>query len=226
MALTEVIACSGFPTQVALGAALMAAGFAPVRDDGILNVEFVVLLSLLDTLAIAALVVFFLRSYGEPLGAVFLGEREISPEVRAGILMTPLVLLISAVVMLTIQLVAPWLRTVDRNPLQDLIRTPGDIAVFAIVVVLAGGVREEIQRGFVLHRFEQSLGGKVIGVLVASIAFGAGHLVQGGDAAVTTAILGALWGVLYLRRRSIVAAVVSHSCFNLLQLAQFAMLGR
>ena len=34
-----------------------------------------------------------------------------------------------------------------------------DAAIFALVVMIAGGVREEIQRGFVLHRFEQYLGG-------------------------------------------------------------------
>ena len=32
---------------------------------------------------------------------------------------------------------------------------------------------------------------------------------------------GAFWGVVYLRRRSVVAPVVSHSGFNLLQIVQF-----
>ena len=63
------------------------------------------------------------------------------------------------------------------------------------------------------------------GVIVASAVFGAGHRVQGADAAVATAILGAFWAVTYLRRRSVIAPVVSHSGFNLLQLLQFATLG-
>ena len=65
-----------------------------------------------------------------------------------------------------------------------------------------------------------------VGVVVASAAFGAGHLMQGTDAAVTTALLGAFWAVVYLRRRSIVGPMVSHAGFNLLQLAQFIVIGR
>jgi membrane protease YdiL (CAAX protease family) len=63
-------------------------------------------------------------------------------------------------------------------------------------------------------------------VVVASIAFGAGHFLQGADAAVATALLGAFWAVVYLRRRSTVAPMVSHSGFNLMQLAQFMVIGR
>jgi membrane protease YdiL (CAAX protease family) len=62
--------------------------------------------------------------------------------------------------------------------------------------------------------------------VVASVLFGAGHLIQGADAAIATGILGAFWGVVYLRRRSVAAPVVSHSGFNLLQLAQALILGR
>ena len=99
-------------------------------------------------------------------------------------------------------------------------------AVFAVVVVVAGGIREEIQRAFLLRRFEQWLGGAGVGVLVTSAAFGAGHLVQGADAAIATGVLGAFWAIIYLRRRSVAAPIVSHAGFNLLQLAQFLLFGR
>ena len=49
------------------------------------------------------------------------------------------------------------------------------------------------------------------------------------DLAVTglaVCLLGMFWAVVYLRRRSIVAPVISHSGFNLLQLAQFFIAGR
>ena len=91
--------------------------------------------------------------------------------------------------------------------------------------MIAGGIREELQRAFVLRRFERQLGGPLVGVIVASAAFGAGHRVQGADAAIATALLGAFWAVTYLRRRSVIAPVISHSGFNLLQLLQFATLG-
>ncbi len=45
------------------------------------------------------------------------------------------------------------------NPFATLASTRMEFVVLALVAVLAGGVREEIQRAFILHRFEQRLGG-------------------------------------------------------------------
>ena len=95
---------------------------------------------------------------------------------------------------------------------------PLEILLLIIVAVIAGGLREEIQRAFILYRVEQYLGGGLIGLVVFSLVFGAGHVLQGWDAAIATAVLGAGWGALYLARRSIVAAVVSHSAFNILEI--------
>ena len=44
---------------------------------------------------------------------------------------------------------------------------------------------------------------------------------QGADAAIATGLLGVFWGIVYLRRRSVVAPMVSHSGFNLLELVQY-----
>jgi len=124
-----------------------------------------------------------------------------------------------------IQQVAPWLHTVPTNPMQNFVRTPRDAAAFAVIAVVAGGLREEVQRAFLLRRFERWLGGGRVGVIVTSVAFGLGHKIQGLDAAVATSLLGGFWAFIYLRRRSVVAPVVSHSGFNLLQLAQFPEAG-
>ena len=91
-------------------------------------------------------------------------------------------------------------------------------------VVLAGGVREELQRAFILHRFEQALGGAWIGLAIFSIIFGLFHLQQGADAAIAVGLLGLGWGVLYLRRRSVVASIVSHAGFDVVQVLQQVLL--
>jgi membrane protease YdiL (CAAX protease family) len=129
-------------------------------------------------------------------------------------------------VLMAIQALVPRLHNVASNPMQDLISGPRNAAIFAVVVVVAGGVREEIQRAFILHRFDVWLGGGTVGLIVGSIAFGAGHIVQGYDAAVATGLLGVFWGAVYLRRRSVIAPIVSHSGFNLLELLQYLALVR
>jgi membrane protease YdiL (CAAX protease family) len=225
-ALLEVILCSDYPTQLALAATFAAFGFRPLAADKTLQISYVALLSLLDTVFLIGLMLFFLRTHGESPREVFLGQAPVGGEIRRGLPLALLALLIAGAVMLTIQLLFPWLHTVEHNPLQDLVRTPADALLFGLVVVVAGGVREELQRAFLLRRFERWLGGARVGIIVTSIAFGAGHFVQGADAVIATAVLGAFWAVVYLRRQSSVAPIVSHSAFNLLQLAQFFAIGR
>lgn len=223
LALVEVIACSDFPTQLLLGVVFTLAGFSPQTSDGSLRISFVAALSLLDTVALVGLMWMFLIARGDRPRDVFLGTRDIGAEVRAGIPMILLALVVAVTVLLSLRALTPWMHNVPTNPLQDLVQRPRDVALFALVAVIAGGVREELQRAFLMNRFERWLGGPTVGVVVASAAFGAGHVVQGWDAAIATAVLGAFWAIVYLRRRSVVAPIVSHSGFNLLQLMQLVV---
>jgi membrane protease YdiL (CAAX protease family) len=225
IALLEILLCSDYPTQLALAATMAAAGYRPFAADGRLLVGYVVTLSLLDSVLLVGLILLFLRAHGERPREVFLGWRPFGAEARAGVPLTFAALGIGIGVLAAVRLLAPSLHTVADNPFQNLIRTPRDAGLFALVVVVAGGIREEIQRAFLLRRFDLWLGGGTIGVVVTSVAFGAGHLLQGADAAIATGTLGAFWGVVYLRRRSAVAPVVSHSGFNLLQIVQYVVVG-
>jgi membrane protease YdiL (CAAX protease family) len=174
---------------------------------------------------VVGLVLMFLVAHGERPKDVIFGGRRLAPEVLAGLTLTPVAVAIAVAVLLTSQKLAPWLHTVEHNPLQDVLASPRDAWLFVLVVIFAGGVREEFQRAFILHRFRVWLGGTAIGLVITSVAFGAGHLTQGADAAIATGLLGLLWGVVYVRRQSAVAPMVSHAGFDLLQIAQF-LIGR
>lgn len=45
------------------------------------------------------------------------------------------------------------------------------------------------------------------------------------DAAIATGTLGAFWAILYLRRRSSVAPIISHAGFNAIEVFRVAMGG-
>jgi membrane protease YdiL (CAAX protease family) len=218
VALIEVFLCSDWPTQLALGATFVALGYGPYKH-GALSIGYVVGVSLADAALLIGLVLVFLTAHGESPAAVLNGRRRPLPEIIAGLSLTLVALAIGAAVLMVVQHFAPSLHTVPENPLQALLKSKRNALLFALVVIVAGGVREEIQRAFLLHRFEQWLGGGTVGVIVTSVAFGAGHLLQGVDAAIATGLLGAFWGVVYLRRRSIVAPMISHAGFDLLQIA-------
>jgi uncharacterized protein len=217
----EVILTSGFPTQIALIVALRGVGLDLRTEDGGLSPIFIFTLSLLDAAIIVGLVLLFLRSHRESARDVLLGPRPLLREAALGVAIVPAVFFAVVLILTLLLTLAPWLHNVPRNPLEDLLTTRRDALIFAVVVMIAGGVREEIQRGFILHRFGQYLGGMHVGLLVHSVVFGLGHLDQGYDAAIATGTLGLMWGLLFIARRSIVAPVVSHAGFNLLQLVKF-----
>lgn len=226
VALFEVLLCSGYPTQLALGGTLSALGFRPFDTAGSLTTSYVVAVSLADALVIVGLVILFLRSHGERARDVIVGDRPAAREAAAGVPLIFVALTIAIGVLLLVQQFAPGLHTVTTNPLEALLRQPRDAWLFALVVVVAGGVREEVQRAFILHRFNVWLGGGTAGLVVTSVAFGSGHLLQGVDAALATGLLGAFWGYVYLRRRSAIAPIVSHAGFDLLQIGQFLLARR
>lgn len=214
-AILEVGLCSGFPTQLAVAALLVVVGIAPSPGPaGMLTLEYVVALSLADAVLLMGLVAYFLRRHGEHPAAVFLGARPWFPELRLGLLLVPAVVVLATAVLWLIHTFWPWVANVPENPIGALIRSPRDALVLLVVAVVAGGIREELQRAFILHRFEQRLGGGWLGLVVFSAAFGLGHYVQGWDAAIVTGMLGALWGTLFLLRGSVVAAMVCHAGFN------------
>lgn len=224
VAASQALLVSGVPTQVLVFAALyFAVGLAYLDPDGQVAFSFFVALSLVDTLLVVGLIAVFLRQNGEDPRHVFIGARRVLPEAVRGLLLVPVVFLVVALLVLALRTAFPWMHTVEQNPLEAFMRTPGQAAVFLVVVVLAGGVREELQRAFILHRFERYLGGIHIGLILFTLTFGALHLEQGIDVAVAIGVLGLWWGLVYIRRRSAVLPLVNHAGFNALQVVQAVM---
>jgi membrane protease YdiL (CAAX protease family) len=231
IALGEVLLCSSVPTQLLISGLLAAAGWAPLtasRGGGTqLSLPFVMTLSLADTLLLIVLMVLLMRAHGESASALWVGPGKVRRELLVGVLLIPVVFFMVVVLLNGLRLFAPWLHNVPTNPLEQLAgNTPVEAAMFGLVAIVAGGVREELQRAFLLHRFEQHLGGANVGVIVWSVTFGLLHMTQGWDAAITTGALGFFWALLYLDRRSSVAPVVSHAGFNSLEVFRVALFGQ
>lgn len=224
-AVVQVVACSGIPTQLLLVQLLAVFGIRPFGEGDALNVTWVVLLSLADTILLITLICVLLAANRESIRGVFFGRRPVLTEIPLGLGSVVPVLLTAALVLLAARAIAPWLHNVPDNPLAGLLKSPRDAWLFAVVALVAGGLREEVQRAFLLTRFEQHLGGARVGLVVTSVAFGLGHLLQGFDAALATGTLGLVWGALYLWRRSAVAPVVSHAGFNSLEIARYLLVG-
>jgi membrane protease YdiL (CAAX protease family) len=223
-AIFEVFICSGFPTQILLIFVMRAFGMSMFAGEGRLSPPFVFTLSLVDAMLVIGLVLFFLRVHHESARHVLIGQRPVIREALLGIAVLPAVFMFVLLVLVVILRFAPHLHNITRNPLEDMLRNRHDALIFAAVVMIAGGVREEIQRGFIVHRFGQYLGGAGWGIAIYSVFFGLGHIEQGIDAMIATGLLGVGWGLLYVARRSVIAPMVSHAGFNLAQLVKYLTL--
>jgi len=220
VAALEVAVCSDYPTQFLISSLLIAAGLAPTKPGGTeLSLPFVLTLSMVDTLVLIVLMVLLMRARGESATELWLGHVKARREALIGLSLVPAVFLMVVVLLNLVRLLMPSLHNVAINPLEQLAgNTAFDAAMFGLVAIIAGGVREELQRAFLLHRFKQHLGGATVGVIIISVLFGLGHATQGWDAVITTGALGMFWAVLYLDRRSSIAPVVSHAGFNSLEI--------
>jgi membrane protease YdiL (CAAX protease family) len=215
-ALAEVLLCSGYPTQLLIIAVLGAFGITPMAGDTI-SPTFVFLVSGIDTVLLLSLIFMFLTLSADRPSHVFFQEGRVITEVSVGMLLLPAVFGLVVGGQLLIRVLAPFLRNVDVSPFASLLSSPVLLAGFIALVLIAGGVREELQRAFLLYRFEQRLGGGGLGIALTSIAFGLGHTLQGWDAAVITALMGAFWGAIYLTRRNVACTITNHALFNLSQ---------
>ena len=220
-ALLEVCLCSGAPTQLLVGGLLALFGLR-TGADGQITLQLLAFLAGLDTLILVGLVVALLVVGGESPRRVLLGTRPATGEVLRGFGLVPWVFLLAVGTGMVLMRWAPGL--FSPNPFATLATTRMEFALLALVAVLAGGVREEIQRAFILHRFEQRLGGALVGVLTFGVLFGLGHYVQGWSVVIVTALLGMLWSVVYVLRRSVIAPMVSHASFNLIEVIGFGLL--
>jgi membrane protease YdiL (CAAX protease family) len=213
----EVVLCSGLPTQLALTGVARLAGLEPLTPTGGLSVAFITAISLGDTVLLVSLIVWLLRRRGERLRDVFLGDRPQRRDVTLGLVLVPALLVFISSTMWLLRSWNPDLRNVPDNPLEAMARTVGGAIAMVVVSMVAGGVREELQRAFLLHRFRTDLGGAMNGLILTSVGFGLGHVVQGWDAMIVTGMLGAFWGAVYLSRGSVTTGVVSHALTNAAQ---------
>ncbi len=219
-ALVQAIAVCGIPTQVIVAAVLiLVAGMAPLGTEG-LSLEFIATVSFLDTALVALLIRLFLLLSRENSSDVYLGRRPVLGEIGRGLALVPITFLLVVGLVSGVRAVAPWLHNVKVSPLEAFMRNPLDAAIFLVVVVLAGGVREELQRGFILHRFGQRLGGMWVGNLTFGLAFGLLHFDQGWDIALVIGLLGLAWGAFFIRRGSVLVSVANHAGFNAAQVLQ------
>lgn len=210
-ALVEVILCTDLLATLALQGTFALLGYeihSILRSPRLLA-AFLLGNSALIVATIAAILNLRREEWRTLLGRDFQWQRE----AVIGLYFVPMLFVATASVGLFFSRFLPELVT-SENPMLSMIKTPMDMFWFLLTAVTTGGLKEEIQRAFVLRRFEKYMGGIYLGLVLWTLYFGIGHALQGFDNAVGAGVLGLLFGLIYIGRQSIVAPAVAHAVYD------------
>jgi len=221
--LVEILLALGIATDQL---ALLILSPLGIATDPLRSVKTLAGVTTLSSCLLLALLGVLLRLRGEAPMPLLLGARRaFRGEVARGLILLPLIFLAVYYLKSVFRHLLPGLYSGEKNVLEELMRGPGDLVLFLAVALFSGGIREEIQRGFVIRRFEEGLGPARLGAFLYAVFFGFGHLVQGRDEAIIAGILGLLWGLVFAVRRSVVAPMISHGLYDALELIRYYAFG-
>jgi membrane protease YdiL (CAAX protease family) len=102
---------------------------------------------------------------------------------------------------------------------------PAELLLAAVMVTVVALAEETIFRGYLMLRFQAVLRGSALAVLLSSLIFSVGHGYEGSAGLVTVGVMGAVFAIIYLWRRSLVAPIVMHFLQDFLSIVLPPLLG-
>lgn len=163
------------------------------------------------------LLLLVMRARGERIADLGFRRHVWKPDLLIGLALVPVLFLMNGVIAAVFQTYLPK-HFSSHNPLLEIIHTRQELGLFVFSALFAGGIKEELQRAFILTRFRKYLGGAWLGLFLWSIAFGAAHYVQGWQGIVAAGVFGFVFGAVYLARGSLLAPMVAHGLYDSLVL--------
>jgi membrane protease YdiL (CAAX protease family) len=219
LALIEVLLLSGLVSSIL--ASLPFTAFGAKKTQLLLNnANFIAAFVLIEAGITFVLLAVVLKIRQETLPSIGLHWRRWKSQLFIGLASTPFLFLASGAVIFVFKVFLPKY-FVELNPLTETIHTPLQLVFFIFAAIVAGGIKEELQRAFILTRFRLHLGGAGLGLILWSLVFGAGHYMQGLQGIVTAVIFGLIFGVIYILNRCILAPIIAHSAYDILALLAY-----
>lgn len=206
-----------------LGSFLTQIGFSfwGISSDQILqNSQLLFVFFISEGSLTILLIAFFLWTRGEAFRKIGWDWTHVFREAGIGVGSVPVLFGATLLVGTFFYLVLPGYVS-TTNPMLEMVKSRIDLLLFLISSILVGGLKEEIQRAFILVRFEDHLGGILVGLGVWSVVFGFEHQLQGVDKAAGAGVLGLLFGLIFVWRRKLAAPIVSHALYDVVTVTLF-----
>jgi len=190
------------------------------------NLSFVLLAvaTIFRDLGLVSLILFFLWRNGENVERIGWSLRRAGREAALGVaLFIPFVFGAALLErgLLRVGLSRP------ATPLPCFLEARGgsEFLLAAVLVAVVAVAEEIIFRGYLILRFQAVLRGSARAVLLSSVIFSLGHGYEGSAGLVTVGVMGAVFAVIYLWRRSLVAPIVMHFLQDFLSIVLLPFLG-
>ena len=180
-----------------------------VTRQGMLSFVFVAASTILRDLALVCLILFFFWRNGEPVRKLGWTSRHLERNIFLGlVLYLPLVFVISLVEQL---LVAAGLSE-PSVPAPSMFDIQGrwEVALAVILIVVVAISEETIFRGYLFVRLQTATRGTAVAVFLSAAIFAMGHGYEGSLGVVTIGVMGLIFNLIYLWRKSLVTPIVLH----------------
>lgn len=174
-----------------------------------LGFTIIALSTIFRDLALVALIQFFLWRNGESLNRIGWTLPGALTEIGLG-----LVLFIPAFVATSAlnQLLQAAGLSGPTSPSPSFLSPSGawQVALAVVLVIVVAVAEETIFRGYLILRFENVLRSAVAAVLLSAMVFSIGHGYEGEAGVVTVGVMGVIFALVYIWRRSLVAPITMH----------------
>ena len=185
----------------------MALSFVAGKEQDLRFTQIAVA-SILNDLALLSLVLYFVWRNHEPVQSIGWNFDRLGRDVTLGlILFVPVYLGGNALANLLHEL---GLSAPARQPSFLAVTGLRQVALSLAIVTVVAVVEETVFRGYLMLRFEAVGGSRGAAVIFSSLMFSLGHGYEGTAGAITVFVLGVIFALIYVWRRSLAAPMVIH----------------
>jgi membrane protease YdiL (CAAX protease family) len=201
----------------------MALSFFAVRQ-GSLNFGIVASATILRDLGLVSLILFFLWCNGEPVSRLGWTFKNRGKDILLGIgLYIPF--------FFGANLLESGLRaagfSAPSTPLPSSIAVKGipEFLLASALVVVVALAEEIIFRGYLILRFKAVTGSLTAALFFSAAVFSLGHGYEGSAGVITVGIMGLVFGLIYVWRKSLVVSIVMHFLQDFIGIVLMPLLG-
>ncbi len=180
-----------------------------ITQQGKVSFAFIAVSTILRDLALLSLILFFAWRNGEPRTVLGWRFAHLYREAVLGALLyVPFFFLVALMDQTLVKIGFPQ----PQTPGPSLFEFQGqvDLVLAVVLVVVVALCEESIFRGYLYHRLRTVTRSTVAAVLLTSGIFALGHGYEGSLGVITVGIMGLIFNVIYLWRKSLVAPMVMH----------------